>query len=180
MRIGISGAQSTGKTTLFRELQQTGIFKDYIWFESSIRDLAKNYGLTLNEESNDLAQIVITDHLALNAFMYKFIVTDRTPLDSLAYTRALYYEARVCEATYRRCFEVAILAQRLYDVTFYLEPEFPIEAREMRSASPEYQQIICQHFETLAAKNGIKLVYLFGSVEERVEQAMLVLERCQK
>ena len=180
MRVGISGAQGVGKTTLLLALKDTGILRDHVWKESGIRDLAKKFGLTLNEHSNDFAQRLIMEHFALTVFLEDNLVSDRTPLDCVTYTRLLWLKQQVSTETYEAVFQMFCKSQPLYDVVFYLRPEFPIESREMRSSSLSFQLEFCTHLYKLVEQTGTELITLTGSVSKRVHDASLTLAAFQR
>jgi nicotinamide riboside kinase len=180
MRIGISGAQGTGKTTLFRALKRTGIFEDSMWVESEIRSLVKLYGIPINEESNDLAQITIMDHFALNTFLYENLVSDRTPLDCLVYSLMLYEKRQLSQEVFTRISEVFYGSISLYDIHFYVQPEFSIMDDGTRSLSVNFQENFCSRCEREAVYNGIHLRLLSGSVDERVSQALEEISQVEK
>ena len=44
MRIALSGAQCSGKTTLINEMKNHPKFKDYVFFDEVVRTLKRNSG----------------------------------------------------------------------------------------------------------------------------------------
>ena len=80
MKIGITGAQSVGKTTLLNALRSEKLFKDYVICDEVTRRV-KSYGLPINEEGTDITQRLIMNEHIVNVFMYGNMLTDRTALD---------------------------------------------------------------------------------------------------
>jgi len=80
MRIGITGAQSVGKTTLLNALRSEKLFKDYAICDEVTRRV-KSYGLPINEGGTDTTQRLIMNEHIYNAFMHEDMLTDRTALD---------------------------------------------------------------------------------------------------
>ena len=53
MKIGITGAQSVGKTSLIMKLKETPFFKDYFVHQSPSRYLKKGYGIGFDTANTD-------------------------------------------------------------------------------------------------------------------------------
>ena len=82
MKIGISGAQSVGKTTLLNALRSEKKFKHYTICDEVTRRV-KSYGLPINENGTDLTQQLIMQEHIVNAFMYTEFIADRTSMTFL-------------------------------------------------------------------------------------------------
>ena len=90
MKIGFVGSQGTGKTSLADELMTREYFKDYVFSPSSSRRLSSRLGI--NQSASPFSQLAITvarvaDEDRSSNYGRKNTLSDRTPLDSLAYTR---------------------------------------------------------------------------------------------
>lgn len=93
MRIGFIGSHSTGKTSV-AEMIKKDVFvgKDFIFVPSSARKVAAS-GLYVNRAADRESQVlttlarVVDEQRAYEENPDKHILSDRTPLDSLAYTR---------------------------------------------------------------------------------------------
>jgi hypothetical protein len=83
MRIGFTGAHGTGKTMTADALRATGKFNDYYFPPSSARLL---FGDGINTDATPLNQILITMDRTNNIANYENVITDRTAIDSWAYT----------------------------------------------------------------------------------------------
>ena len=98
MKIGITGAQSVGKTTLLNALRSEKKFKTYAICDEVTRELIK-LGLDINEAGSDLTQELIMQKHVFNVFMYNDMLTDRTALDGLVYTAYLHLHKKVSKDT---------------------------------------------------------------------------------
>lgn len=83
MRIGFCGSQGTGKTSVADYLRGMDIFEDFHFPPSSARSL-KN--VKINKQANALDQILITLDRYTNIISQPDVITDRTPVDSWAYS----------------------------------------------------------------------------------------------
>jgi len=85
MYIGFIGSHGTGKTTTAEELSS---MMDIPFLGSTART-ASAYGLEVNQEATMMSQLLVTVSRAnqvLGGFDSKDLITDRTALDSYAYT----------------------------------------------------------------------------------------------
>jgi len=83
MKIGFTGAHGTGKTMTAQALKATGKFDDFYFPPSSARLL---FGDGINTSATPLSQILITMDRTNNIAGHQNVITDRTAIDSWAYT----------------------------------------------------------------------------------------------
>lgn len=167
VRIGISGAQSVGKTTLLNALRSEKCFWGYN-IRNEVTRTVKSYGIDINENGSDISQMLIMKEHIYNLVMFDDMITDRTSLDGLVYTTWLYNQGKVSEDCYIDTIRVFKKTVGMYDYMFYIKPEFPIEDDGVRSASEQWQKEIVEIFEDTILEFGIKVVRVSGSVRERV------------
>lgn len=167
VRIGISGAQSVGKTTLLNALRSEKCFKDYA-IRNEVTRSVKALGVSINESGSDISQQLIMKEHIYNLVMFDDMITDRTSLDGLVYTKWLYSQGKVSDDCYIDAIRVFKKTVGMYDYMFYIKPEFPIEDDGVRSASEQWQKEIVEVFEDTIVEYGIKVVRVSGSVRERV------------
>jgi GTPase SAR1 family protein len=167
MRIGISGAQSVGKTTLLNALRSEKCFKDYD-VRNEVTRTVKSYGIDINEAGSDVSQLLIMKEHIYNLVMFDNMLTDRTSLDGIVYTHWLHREGKVSDECYLDALAVFRKTINMYDYLFYIAPEFPMEDDGVRSNSEQWQNEIVQIFEDLIIDRGVKVVRVSGSVRERV------------
>lgn len=169
MRIGISGAQSVGKTTLLNALRSELVFKDYAICNEVTRRV-REYGFRINENGDDLTQRLIMQEHIVNVFMHDNMITDRTALDGLVYTEYLFKKNKVKASTVRYARDICAKVQPQYDLFFYIKPEFEIEDDGVRSTDVEFRDEIVNVFDILRV--DVPHIVISGSVRERVQQIM--------
>lgn len=174
MKIAITGAQSTGKSTLLRFLKQDQDLKGFEFIDELTRKIAAK-GININEEGSNMSQIfTITIH-AENIIKDHFI-SDRCALDGLVYTRWLYDQGKVSEWIMNYAEGVANEVLPRYDFIFYLPPEIPIEDDGIRSADESFRKEITKLFEYYIDKHKLKIFTLTGSVADRAKTLKRILQ----
>jgi len=177
-KIGITGSQSCGKTTLLNDLAELEIFKGYTICNEVTRSLAAK-GFTINEGGNDATQRAIMD-VHNDNLQHSDMLTDRTAIDGLVYTIWLWKQGNVTTSTVQVISHVADALIPDYDIIFYVKPEFDIEDDGVRSASVTFRDEIATLFEEVIAKKNLQLVPLTGSREERVQQVLTAVKDKQQ
>jgi GTPase SAR1 family protein len=175
MKIGITGAQSVGKTTLLNALRSEKLFKDYVVCDEVTRRV-KSYGLPINEEGTDITQRLIMNEHIVNVFMYGNMLTDRTALDGLVYSAYLYNKNQISANTLKYVREVFNKVWHSYDYVFYIEPEFEIVDDGVRSINKQFRDEIAELFEYVIEKENLSMLRVKGSVRNRVNTIIDHLE----
>lgn len=167
MIIGISGAQSVGKTTLLNALRSEKCFKDFTIRNELTRNIRK-LGLNINEDGNDITQEIIMKEHIYNAIMFDNMITDRIALDGVVYTQWLYDNGKVTESCLKEAQKIFTRIIDSYDYIFYIKPEFPIENDGVRSTDVQWQNDIVKLFDYYINTYKVKTIPIQGSVRERV------------
>lgn len=175
MKIGITGAQSVGKTTLLNALRSEALFKDYTICDEVTRRV-KSYGLPINEQGTDNTQKLIMNEHIVNIFMNDDMITDRTVLDGLVYSTYLRKKDMITDDTLRYARNVFNKVWGQYDYVFYIEPEFDIVDDGVRSIDIDFRNTIAELFEYTIDKEKLSLTRVSGSVRNRVCTIMNILE----
>ena len=174
MKIGFCGTMSVGKTTLVNALQELPEFKNY-QFRTERSKYLMELGIPLNTDSTIKGQVVFLAERA-SELMCENIITDRTVIDVMAFTKAAksidHHEAE----------DFVHLATRLlpeYDHIFYVSPEgVDIEDNSVRETDPEYRDLIdfnIQHLLQSHAHRFKSVHTISGSTEERIKQILNVV-----
>lgn len=171
MKIGITGTHSTGKTTLLHALRSEPVFEGFEVCDEVTR-WVKSLGVSINEAGSDLSQELVMMKHVYNLHMYDDMLTDRTVLDGLVYTRALHLSKRISDRTMKRVHDVFEKCIGEYDFLFYIAPEFDIEDDGTRSTDKEWQIAVEQIFEDTIDHFQIPIIKIKGSVRQRIEQVL--------
>jgi predicted ATPase len=169
MRVGISGAQSVGKTTLLNALKKDKVLSSNYTMCEEITRRVKNYGLPINEDGTDITQTLIMQEHLVNAIMHTSMITDRTVLDGLVYTTYLHKKKKVTSETLAKSRAIFRKVWPMYKFVFYIEPEFDIVNDGVRSIDIDFRNEIADTFERVMVSENVGVHRINGSVENRVE-----------
>ena len=177
MKIAITGAHSTGKSTLVAELQKDIKLSKQFEFRGNITRTIKGGNIKINElGTNETQLLVLSRHL--DHYTPKNVILDRCALDGLVYTAYLFEKGVVNRETLR--IAEAVFENLKYDIIFYIPPEFDIVDDKTRSTNPEFRNRIVELFEEYMDSYGIFPIRLTGSVKERVAQFKTALRSYKK
>ena len=167
MKIGLCGTMSVGKTTLVNALKELPEFADYN-FATERSKYLRDLGIPLNTDSTLKGQVIFLAERAAE-LLQENIITDRTVIDVMAFTKAAksidYYDAEAfCDAAYKLVGD--------YDYVFYVSPEgVEMEDNGVRETDLEYRDLIDRIIQLILYRSNHKikkLVELSGTTEERI------------
>ncbi|MCL6478776.1 MAG: ATP-binding protein [Peptococcaceae bacterium] len=178
MRIGITGAHGTGKTSLARALSQK---LSLPLIAERARIVAEKLGIKSSEEllrDKNLARefqvsVLLAQVGTEDAFLQGF-VSDRTVLDCLAYWRlyGLCEEGEVGRTYVNQCLT------RAYDILIYIPPEITADgdgfrlAGLQREADRLIRETICD-----TRRHPSVVIVVSGSLDDRVAAAATEIRR---
>ena len=169
MKVSFTGAQSTGKTTLLEAIKQNEGFRyTYEFIDEITRRMIKK-GLKINEDGGNTTQLLIVNEHIKNT-LYTDAIMDRCIIDGVVYTEWLWREGKVERWVLEYAENVFNYYKDRYDYIFYLKPEFDIVADGTRSINTKFRDEIVDLFEKYIEKVNVPVIYLTGSVEERLEK----------
>lgn len=178
MLISFSGAQSTGKSTLLKSLQE--IIPEWNYIPEITRLVKREYDLPINEEGNNITQMMIAGEHLRNAYTKRDVPTilDRCSLDGLVYTHWLCDHGNVSMGAYNHARWTFDNTINKYDLIVYTQPEdVPVDNDGERSINVEFRNQIIELFESyMASIPPTKLLRVAGSVKERMTFIMLQFE----
>lgn len=153
MKIGFTGSQGTGKTTLAKALLADSWFKDrnFVFVPSTAR-IAEKEGFKVNRDADPLSQLLTTVGRITAEYGVEDEVTstisDRTPLDSLAYTTYQFNEVwGDFNSVYywKVSYDLVEKYMGEYDHIFYFPPYWAPKDDGLRDPDVQYQQDIDTH-----------------------------------
>jgi len=173
MLIGFIGSHGTGKTTTAKVVASLMDGKPLL---SSSREVNAS-GLPINKEATRLTQLMITVARANQAHTYGsrpgLWVADRTPFDSVAYTRYQMdnvwdHDAALDMIYWNYSMDLALGSLKEYDRLFYFPPLPVLEDDGVRLGDRDYQMIIDDRLRSLLRQIGVGEINVpDGTVLER-------------
>jgi len=165
MRIGLTGAQSVGKTTLAKALGETDYFKDHV-VQTERSKYLSNLGIPLNTDSTLRGQFIFLAERA-SELLQNNIITDRTIWDVCAFTLS----AKSILEWEKRDFVVAAMnLKQHYDYVVYVSPNgIKMEDNGIRETDMIYRNKIDTVIQMLLNEyTPTNLITVSGSTEERI------------
>ena len=180
MRIGFTGTMSVGKTTLVKALQQMPKFKNYN-FATERSAYLNSLGIPLNYKTTIEGQTIFLAE-RVTELMQENIITDRTILDVIAFTKCAN-KVSVIDSDSFENYASRFIKQ--YDHIFYISPKgIDIEDNGVRETDSSYRKEIDETIQKLLLKyhpeaynaSNIYCPYkLKGTTEERIAQIIKVI-----
>jgi nicotinamide riboside kinase len=178
MRIGFIGSHSTGKTSVALRLAEE--HRNILYVPSASRKVLAD-GMPLNRQADEVSQIlttlarVVDEQSAYEENADKIILSDRTPLDSLAYTKyqidAVWGGEHKFYWDYSEKFVKSAMLN--YDLVFYFPVgQFALTPDGVRDTDEYYRERIDEIIEDLLGETELLNPYITmidGSVAERTE-----------
>ena len=191
MIFSFTGAQSTGKTTLLEHLKCKNLGNHSFEFIPEVTRLVRReYEVPINEGGDDMTQMLImTEHIrniykgrtdSLVRGVNKIL--DRCALDGIVYTHYLLDKGMISRTTYEACELIYKKLRSEYDVIFYTSPkDVELVDDGERSIDKHFREDIIGLFDMYLQygiiEKGPRVVYLEGTVEERLETIKSTLDK---
>ena len=163
MRIALSGAQGTGKTTLMNELKSGSFLPHYTFYDEVVRNLVKRTGISINREADDYSQTAITNEQVRLASETSFNTPnaffDRCIVDSHAFTIFDHINKQISEKVYMYSREMLkmVFTYFPYDMVIYIPPKIQLVEDGVRDTDVRYRNEIDQiMFKSLNYNNSIQ------------------------
>ncbi len=179
LKIGITGSQGTGKSTLAKRLAEE---LDLNIVTEQARKSAKVLGLKKlpnPKESPALSrafQKLCLQYQLEEEGKYNSFVSDRTTIDNALYylvNNSVYSSPKENMDYYRRCLENA----QTYNLVVYVPIEFPLEGDGFRNEDAEVQAEHDFLVRCLLKEIRPDFITVTGTVEERVRQVVQKLRK---
>ena len=188
MRIALTGAQGTGKTTLMGELKN-GPVSHYTFYDEVVRNLVARTGISINREAEDRSQTAITNEQvrlasettfnAPNAFF------DRCIVDSHAFTIYDYISKQISSKVYQYSREMLkmIFIYFPYDMIIYIPPKIQLVEDGVRDTDVRYRnkidQLMSEILNYRLIKSSPTKIYTLTetSIQDRVEEIINIIQK---
>lgn len=167
MKIALSGAQCSGKTTLINEMKKCPVFKDYVFFDEVVRSLKKERDIRINRDADYLSQILILEKHLENLETENF-VTDRCLLDAFTYATYLTRKGLYSKEEWSVFRELFIRGIYRYDKIYLLDSNIPFEKDGFRDSDKIFREDISKLFFDILKDFQINFIFLEGSLQERL------------
>jgi len=172
-KAAICGAHSQGKTTLVKALKDDHFLDDqHFSFRTNLTRGLKELNVPINEGGTSLTQyLVMARHLEYALTPGNWIL-DRGALDGIAYTSYFYEKEQVSKEVYQAALVIYESLLKTYDRIFYVVPELELKDDGERSTNKEFFDGVVKQFDFYIKHHSMptdKLVYVMGSVEDRVK-----------
>lgn len=172
MRIAVVGAHGTGKTTVCREIAQ--ILK-YNYIPDIVAE-AFRLKFTINEETPPESQFwILSKQLELERNTPESWVMEKSLWDNVIYGSFSIKDKEVLSVIQK-----IVDANAKYDFVFYLPIEFPISDDGLRSLNVDFQRFVDQQLLEYLSKHKIKYHKLTGDIDNRVNQAIEIINNKKK
>jgi len=167
MKIAISGAQNSGKTTLIKLIKEKGKTKGYIFFDEVVRTLKKEKNISINKVADFDSQVLILERHLENLKEENFI-TDRCLLDAFVYSHYLYDKALYSKEQMDVFEKLFLKGIDKYDLIFLQDIEgISIEDDGFRSLDIKFREDIHSLFLNILSIFKINYVILEGTINQR-------------
>ena len=188
MRIALTGAQGTGKTTLMNELKRGSFLPHYTFYDEVVRNLVKRTGISINRKADDYSQTAITNEQVRLASETTFNTPnaffDRCIVDSHAFTVFDYKNGQISEKVYMYSREMLkmVFTYFPYDMVIYIPPKIQLVEDGVRDTDIRYRNKIDQLMIDVLNYKSVKSsptkvhTLLEISVQGRIEEILNNME----
>lgn len=192
MKIAVSGAQNTGKSTFIKDF-----LAKWTMYESpnnSYRNILKEKNLEHSKKGTEESQKIILDNLvdqAIESSKKNFVILDRCVLDNLAYSSWLNINEKVSEKFLDESRILVRETLKLFDIIFFLPitkiSPIEIENNNSRETDPTYREEIDTIFKAFQESyhrgdgrifpkgDSPPIIEIFGNREERIKLTELYI-----
>lgn len=170
-RIGICGAECSGKTTLARELSS----------RLNLPLVEEVAGSVPRERRRTMAaQLEIIRKQIEAESKHPFFVSDRTVFDNAVYSMYRFINSHQTEedcATLTKISQIMTehLNKNPYTHLFFVDEYFPLVDNGIRDIDPEQQKIIFKALKEIISLSPVPVYPISGSTEERVRDIISIL-----
>lgn len=177
MKICLSGAQCTGKTSLLNLIEKSGYFTDRALLREIVRTLVAKENIKINTNSHHYSQMMIFNAHSKNIATHEDFVSDRCALDAYAYAAWGFIHDRFTQEENQQHIEFFQECMKHYDVIFYLPANFPLVNDGFRSMDADFREEIDAIFKRLLLSSNVPFFELSGPPEEKFKLMTQILHK---
>ncbi len=169
MKYHFTGTQSTGKTTLLKDLSR--LYPNYEIITEVVRYLQKNMNININEKGDEASQILIFNTYLQKVLFQKNYISDRSLVDVIAYTKYIAENSPEFDNTILSVQEQIldfVVKNNLMGTIFYIPIEIPLFLDGVRSSNEDFRKRIDNNILHYLKKFNIPYVKVSGSKDERL------------
>lgn len=174
MKIGFTGTQSVGKTTLVKALAELPEFKDY-YIATERSGYLSSLGIPLNDDSSLAGQTIFLAE-RVSELMRENLLTDRTIIDINAFT---LQSKQMNQGDKIDLINLSTNFISSYDYIFYISPEgVELEDNNIRNTNSDFRNLIDSRIKLLCDEYGYmtSIHYIKGTTEQRIQQILDVVK----
>lgn len=169
MKIGIVGAECSGKTTLASALQSSLQYKypSVTVINEYLREWTALHGRPPTAHEQD--HVATTQLLRVNQTRAACVVVDTTPLLTAVYSDVLFHDSSLYTA--------AVVFQRSLDVTLLLCLDLPWVADGIQRDGVAMQQRIDTRLREILLLHRLPFASIYGAGHQRLEASLLAIDQ---
>ncbi len=164
-RIILSGVQSSGKSTLLKDIRLD--VPELTIYDEIVRTLIKK-GVKINREADHESQCAILKAHYENSLANDEFISDRGAIDAFVYGTWSYLNGDFTYEEHKIQEQIFLGCLPRYTHNFYLPIEFKAIEDEVRDTNEEYREELERIYYMTYDKYDIPFVELRGSVDERL------------
>jgi nicotinamide riboside kinase len=174
IKLAITGAQSTGKSTLIDSLKQDPDVRSLFEFTVSPTRLVSENN-NINEDGDDVTQLRIAAYHINNFAQQNNIILDRCALDGYVYTSYLFNHKKVSRETLEIAESIFMNLAWQYDAICYIPPEIDIIEDGVRSTDRTFRDEIVELFDDYINVYKLPVAHITGTVVERTKKIKMII-----
>lgn len=173
MKIILTGAQGTGKTTVLNEFKSS----DFEIVTEVVRNLAKK-GVKINKDGDEKGQTKIFNEYKKIFSSKDHFISDRGLIDVVAYTVYLARHGKVSEEFANKQIKQLhkFILTNPDNFYCYFPIEFDVVVDDVRDPDEDFRSEISDIILSLLGALGLGFVVIRGSVEERIEKVKSLID----
>ncbi len=176
MKIAVVGAQNVGKTTFINDF--VNVFSEYKSYVSSLKNIANEKGLQLNQMTSEQTQLLIMQHLynLISENKDEKAIFDRCLIDNYVYSYCAYLKGGISDEFMEASKETMFGHLKFLDLIVFIPVSLSVEIlpEQQRDVDKNFIDLVNRIFVEILLEISksfpVKICVLSGSREDRVNQ----------